>query len=123
MNTIGSRITNLRTRKGMTQKKLAKFANITEASLSRYENGLREPKISTLIKLSNVLECTVDYLVGKTDIDNGIIVNKSSIPEQLRDIKAEYLLVARDLEESNISPTDIQKFITIVTNHNVVNKM
>jgi transcriptional regulator with XRE-family HTH domain len=117
MTIIGNRITVLRTRKGITQKKLAQLSNITEASLSRYENGLREPKINTLIKLSSVLDSTVDYLIGKTDIENGVIVNKLTIPEKLRDIKTEYLLIARDLEKFDISPKDINNFITIITNH------
>lgn len=117
MTIIGNRITILRTRKGITQKKLAQLSNITEASLSRYENGLREPKINTLIKLSDVLDSTVDYLIGKTDIENGVIVNKLTIPEKLRDIKTEYLLIARDLEKLRISPKDVNNFITIITNH------
>jgi len=117
MTIIGDRITILRTRKGITQKKLAQLSNITEASLSRYENGLREPKINTLIKISDVLDSTVDYLIGKTDIENGVIVNKLTIPEKLRDIKTEYLLIARDLEKLRISPKDVNNFITIITNH------
>ena len=117
MNTIGNRITILRTRKGMTQKKLAQLSNITEASLSRYENGLREPKINTLIKLSDVLDSTVDYLIGKTDIENGVIVNKLTIPENLRDIKTEYLLIARELEKYNISANDMNSLIRIITNY------
>ncbi|MGB3368058.1 MAG: helix-turn-helix transcriptional regulator [Acidaminobacteraceae bacterium] len=117
MTIIGNRITILRTRKGITQKKLAQLSNITEASLSRYENGLREPKISTLIKISDVLDSTVDYLIGKTDIENGVIVNKLTIPEKLRDIRTEYLLIARDLEKLRISPKDVNNFITIITNH------
>ena len=117
MNTIGNRITILRTRKGMTQKKLAQLSNITEASLSRYENGLREPKINTLIKLSDVLDSTVDYLIGKTDIENGVIVNKLTIPENLRDIKTEYLLIARELEKYNITANDMNSLIRIITNY------
>lgn len=117
MTTIGNRITILRTRKGMTQKKLAQLSNITEASLSRYENGLREPKINTLIKLSDVLDSTVDYLIGKTDIENGVIVNKLTIPENLRDIKTEYLLIARELEKYNISANDMNSLIRIITNY------
>jgi len=117
MTIIGNRITILRIRKGITQKKLAQLSNITEASLSRYENGLREPKISTLIKISDVLDSTVDYLIGKTDIENGVIVNKLTIPEKLRDIRTEYLLIARDLEKLRISPKDVNNFITIITNH------
>ncbi len=79
MEAIGKRITELRTKKGYSQKKLAKLTGITEASLSRYENDLREPKISTLVKLSNTLDCTVDYLIGKSTISDGVIVSKQNL--------------------------------------------
>lgn len=79
MEQIGKRITELRSKKGYSQKKLAKLTGITEASLSRYENDLREPKIGTLVKLSNTLDCTVDYLIGKSAIPDGIIVSKQNL--------------------------------------------
>jgi len=117
MTTIGNRITLLRNRMGMTQKKLANLADITEASLSRYENGLREPKISTIIKLTKVLDCTVDYLVGKTDIKDGVVISKAAIPENLRSIGAEYLSAAKELEDANIKATDVLEFIRIIKNN------
>ncbi|BEP30273.1 helix-turn-helix domain-containing protein [Helicovermis profundi] len=117
MSTIGNRITILRNQHGMTQKKLANLADITEASLSRYENGLREPKISTIIKLTNVLKCTVDYLVGNTDIKDGVVISTAAIPEKLREIGAEYLSAAKELEDANIKATDVTEFIRIVKNN------
>lgn len=114
MNSIGDRITQMRQRMGITQKKLAKMACITEASLSRYENGLREPKINTLIKISEVLGCTMDYLVGKNDIDNGVIISKSSMPERMQDLGSHYIDLAMELSESNIEPSDVQAFISII---------
>lgn len=79
MKHIGKRITELRTKKGYSQKTLAQMTGITEASLSRYENDLREPKISTLVKLSNTLDCTVDFLIGKSSISDGVIVSKQNL--------------------------------------------
>lgn len=79
MDFIGKRITELRMKKGYSQKKLAHLTGITEASLSRYENDLREPKVNTLVKLSNTLDCTVDYLIGKSVIADGVIVSKLNL--------------------------------------------
>ncbi|MGL5314903.1 MAG: N-acetylmuramoyl-L-alanine amidase [Peptostreptococcaceae bacterium] len=49
---------------------LCEKAEINEATLSRYENGLREPKAATLSKLAEILEVSTDYLLGITDIRN-----------------------------------------------------
>lgn len=70
MDTIGKRITKARRYLGMNQKELCEKAEINEATLSRYENGLREPKAATLSKLAEVLEVSTDYLLGITDIRN-----------------------------------------------------
>lgn len=70
MGTIAERITQARTDLNINQKELAKRADITEANLSRYENGVREPKSAVLARLADALEVTTDYLVGLTDEKN-----------------------------------------------------
>lgn len=67
MASIGERILNLRKELNLSQKELAEKTGITEASLSRYENNLREPKAEIVIKVSEVLGCSTDYLLGRTD--------------------------------------------------------
>ena len=70
MESIGDRISRARRYSNMNQKELCEKADINEATLSRYENGLREPKAATLLKLAEVLEVSTDYLLGITDIRN-----------------------------------------------------
>lgn len=67
MVSIGERILNLRKELNLSQKELAEKTGITEASLSRYENNLREPKAEIIAKISEVLGCSTDYLLGRTD--------------------------------------------------------
>ncbi len=114
MNAIGKKITALRTQMGYTQKQLARLANITEASLSRYENGLREPKIQTLVKLARVLGCTVDYMVGNTEIADGVIVDRTTLPELLKEVNLNYVTVAKDLEDAAIPAEDLKAIVEII---------
>ena len=67
MGIIADRITKARKELGLNQKELAKKASLTEANLSRYENGIREPKSAVLARLADALEVSTDYLVGLTD--------------------------------------------------------
>lgn len=46
---------------------LAKAIDVSNAAICKWENGIAEPKVSYLIKLSEFFDCTVDYLTGKTD--------------------------------------------------------
>ena len=67
MASIGERILGLRKELNLSQKELAEKTGITEASLSRYENNLREPKAEIITRISEVLGCSTDYLLGRTD--------------------------------------------------------
>lgn len=67
MNTIGQRIKALREDSDLSQKELAANVNITEATLSRYENDLREPKVSIIIRLAKELNTTTDFLLGLSE--------------------------------------------------------
>lgn len=73
MASIGERILKLRKDLNLNQKELADKVGITEASLSRYENNLREPKAEIIAKISEVLGCSTDYLLGRTDNKNECI--------------------------------------------------
>lgn len=79
MASIGKRILKLRKDLNLSQKELADKVGITEASLSRYENNLREPKAEIIAKISEVLGCSTDYLLGRTDNKNKCI--KSNLYE------------------------------------------
>ncbi len=55
----------------MTQRDLAERLNTTEATLSRYVSGSREPKADMLANIATALNTTSDYLLGieKDDFD------------------------------------------------------
>lgn len=53
----------LRLRRQMSQKELAHAAHVTEASISRYENNIRQPTIVTAYKIAKVLGVTIDDLM------------------------------------------------------------
>lgn len=51
-------------RSGMTQKELAEKVGITEASVSHYLKGDRMPRSAVAVKLADVLNMSVDELMG-----------------------------------------------------------
>lgn len=62
LNEKPNRIAELRRKKGISQERLAEELNVTQASISAYENS---PNIPTdiLIALSNYFGVTIDYLL------------------------------------------------------------
>lgn len=48
---------------GLTQSELGRLVGLAGNTITNYEKGQREPNIDTLVKLSKVLNCTVDDLI------------------------------------------------------------
>lgn len=61
---IGSRIKNLRIRKGISQKDMAEMLDIPRSTYSNYENDNREPSIETLEKIASILGINTSDLIG-----------------------------------------------------------
>lgn len=66
-NTLSKRIKELRQKKNLTQRQLAKMANTTPTSVSAYEKGQKTPSIEALCNIANVLETSVDWLCGNLE--------------------------------------------------------
>ena len=46
---------------------MAMDLNMSQNTISRYENGEREPGIAELIRIADYFHVSIDYLVGRTD--------------------------------------------------------
>ena len=63
-NLFKDNLKQLRTETGLGQVELAKRLGVSKGVISFWENGLREPSMSSLITLSKFFKVTIDYLVG-----------------------------------------------------------
>lgn len=68
MSTIGDNIRTARKKAGLSQLQLAQKAGISKAAISRYESGLREPRMEHLKSISEVFGVTTDELMGITPL-------------------------------------------------------
>lgn len=57
----------IRLEKGISQDKLSKDLRLSKGIISMWENGLREPTMSSLIILADYFGVSIDYLVGLED--------------------------------------------------------
>lgn len=64
---FGRVLSNLRREGGLSQKMAADDLGISQALLSHYENGVREPKLEFVLKACDYYGVTTDYLLGRTD--------------------------------------------------------
>lgn len=67
---FSKRLKFLRSEKGISQEELAKLLDVSRTSVTNYELGRNEASSQILNKLSEIFNCSIDYLLGKTDIRN-----------------------------------------------------
>ena len=60
---LAARIKAHRKHRGLTQEQVAEQVGITYSSYVKIENVFQTPSLSTLVKISEVLEVSLDWLV------------------------------------------------------------
>ena len=75
----------LRQEKGASQRAVAKDLGISQALLSHYENGIREPGLAFVIKACDYYNVSADFLLGRTLTRDGTTIGV----EELYDYSAE----------------------------------
>lgn len=64
---FSDRLKNARKKKKMYQKELAAILGVSRSAVTAWETGARFPEFGTLKRMADVLEVSVDYLLGRTD--------------------------------------------------------
>lgn len=91
-NIIGQRIKTMRLSRGMTQADLAKAIGQSQASITMYETGKREPDFETLESLADVFNVP---LISFVDGDGTVSVSHSDGKPQNDDLR----LLVQDLSK------------------------
>ena len=73
----------LRQEKGVSQRKAASALGISQALLSHYENGIREPGLAFVGRACDYYGVSADFLLGRTLSRDGTTIIE---PEELYEI-------------------------------------
>ena len=69
----------LRQEKGISQRKAAAQLGISQALLSHYENGIREPGLAFVAKACDFYHVSADYLLGRTSSRDGAMIDADEL--------------------------------------------
>ena len=67
-----SRLQELRKKVGMTQKQLAELMGVKPHSIQRLEYGTSRPSVENLVRLADIFDVSLDYLIGRSDDPNSL---------------------------------------------------
>lgn len=68
MSTVfSSALSQLRRENNLSQRQAAAELGISQALLSHYENGLREPRLDFVVKVCDYYGVSADFVLGRTE--------------------------------------------------------
>ena len=86
-----NRIKELRKKRNVTQIRLSIAAEVSQETISAYENGKAEPKMEKLVRIADFLNTTTDYLLERTDNDEPLnSATNNIVDEQLNELINNY---------------------------------
>jgi transcriptional regulator with XRE-family HTH domain len=107
------RLKEARTRKNLSQVKLAELTGVNVMNISRYERGEHKPNTEILTKLANVLDVTTDFLMSGT-IDEAAqnVISDKELLTQFQDIAKlpnERKIIIKEVIDSFLFKSKIQQ--------------
>lgn len=61
------RLKEQREKAGLSQNEFAKIIGVKQSAVGNWESGIREPNFNMLLKISDSLNVSIDYLLGNSD--------------------------------------------------------
>ena len=68
MGNLGENIRAARKRAQMTQEALANAVGVKHPAISKWERGDSKPELPTLVRVADILHCSVDALLGRDEV-------------------------------------------------------
>lgn len=100
----------LREKLGRTMMQVAEDLKMPLATYQHYEDETREPDFDTLFKIADYYRVTIDYLLGRTEINEPPVDSDLEMAYQLRrllepEVKQSVFNIIKRLEKAN-TPTN-----------------
>ncbi len=80
-------LARLRREKGVSQRKAASDLHISQALLSHYENGAREPGLAFVCRACDYYGVTADFLLGRTAAETGARLTPEAVRQLARQLR------------------------------------
>ena len=104
----------LRQEKGISQRQAAKALGISQALLSHYENGAREPGLVFVGKACDFYNVSVDFLLGRTLSRDGTTILDADTLYDVSDERDNVLRGSVLATLSNTAQNDLANLITLL---------
>lgn len=86
VNNFAERLRLLRTARAIKQNRLAELLGIPARSYNRWERGTYVPHVDMLVKLADLLQVSLDELVGRADVSTEPVIRNPELHELVQQV-------------------------------------
>lgn len=76
---LPEKLSKLRNQNNLSQREVARRTGIAQTSICQYETGARDPSLNSLIQLSHLYHCSIDYLLKGSSPENQIVIDRTTL--------------------------------------------
>ena len=91
--TFSETLSALRRELNISQRKAAADLNVSQALLSHYENGVREPGLAFVCRACDYYNVSADYLLTGDIVDNDLLI----LSDKMRKLSPEMLRIVENI--------------------------
>ena len=113
--TFKERIKELRIEANITQAELAAKLGKGESAIRTWETGRAKPDVDTLIKLSKIFDCSVDYLLGTSLAKRTNPLHE--LNSELNRIETEISITEKERDDLSLTYRTTAEKLRAVENH------
>ncbi len=86
MHHFADRLRQLRIARGLTQTRLAELLQMTPRSYNRWERGGNTPHLEMLIRIADILQVSLDELVGRIEPQDEPMIRNHELHDLVRQL-------------------------------------
>ena len=83
---FAERLRLLRSARGLKQNRLAELLGIPPRSYNRWERGTYVPHVDMLVRLADILQVSMDELIGRTDTTSEPVIRNPELHELVQQV-------------------------------------
>ena len=130
MSILGDRIKKERENLNLTREDLSKKIGVSYSAVAMYEQGNREPNNELLLKMCETFDCSLDYLMGKSDyksvweeydathdinkIKQDVEKSEKATETEINDI---YMHLAKEAQDLKLDKNDVDFILDFYRKH------
>lgn len=112
---FGERLKTLRNKNDLSQREMGAILGVSPSLVGMFETSNRDPDTDMLIKIADYFKVTTDYLLGRVDNPQGIVLEGDRLPQKYKDKGLNAIaLLKQALDENGVLTPESEQELSLL---------